>query len=323
MSSDEESIVEIPDEIGGEGDDNPIETIEEAPEETPQNNENKDSDDEESKKVVKPKRVIKNPQPKLNEQTLRTPKGLPAISGHFKRVKFRGRGFEEQDLNVLMKTYEYWCHRLIPKFPFDSCIARLEGLGTKKTTQVLLKRIRLGMEFEDEDKKIISDEEQEADTPTTEGFVDTFNNQFDQLLTGNNETERIKETTEEQLERMRQNKLRAEALRKQRLERMKSDEEANNEIPQEKQSSTSEVSDMNMETEITDEKNIRIRKRKIGIIESDDDMELAEDELNIPSDKSGDKTEQCEFFSNLIESNSVLEQESPEEPRGLKDSVNC
>lgn len=101
-----------------------------------ENIENQENAESETRKEVKPKRVVKNPQPKLNEQTLKGPKGLAAIESYFERVKFKGRGYEEQDLNILLKTYEYWCHRLFPKFPFDSCIARLEKLGTKRATQV-------------------------------------------------------------------------------------------------------------------------------------------------------------------------------------------
>ncbi|KAJ8976863.1 hypothetical protein NQ317_014258 [Molorchus minor] len=52
----------------------------------------------------------------------------------------RGRGQEEHDLNLLMKTYEYWCHRLIPKFSFDDCITRLETLGSKRATQTHIKK---------------------------------------------------------------------------------------------------------------------------------------------------------------------------------------
>lgn len=100
------------------------------------NDENQENGDEGTTKEVKPKRVVKNPQPKLNAQTLKEPRGLLAVESHFERVKFKGRGYEEKDLNTLLKTYEYWCHRLFPKFPFDNCIARLENLGTKRATQV-------------------------------------------------------------------------------------------------------------------------------------------------------------------------------------------
>lgn len=137
MSSGEESTSEITVEddleIIEEGAvEQPIETIENED----GNANNADDDDEDKKKTVKPKRVIKNPQPKLNEETLKGPRGLPAIEKHFERVAFKGRGYEEHDLNILMKTYEYWCHRLFPKFPFDSCLQRLEKLGTKRATQV-------------------------------------------------------------------------------------------------------------------------------------------------------------------------------------------
>lgn len=84
----------------------------------------------------KPKRVIKNPQPKLNAETLKGPRGIHTLPQVFEKVKFKGKGYEERDLNLLMKTYEYWCHRLFPKFSFDDCLARLEKLGTKKAVQV-------------------------------------------------------------------------------------------------------------------------------------------------------------------------------------------
>lgn len=84
----------------------------------------------------KPKRVIKNPQPKLNAETLKGPRGIHTLPQVFEKVKFKGKGFEEQDLNLLMKTYEYWCHRLFPKFSFDDCLAKIEKLGTKKAVQV-------------------------------------------------------------------------------------------------------------------------------------------------------------------------------------------
>lgn len=64
-------------------------------------------------------------------------RGLTAIENYFERVKLQGKGYEDNDLNVIMKTYEYWCHRLFPKFPFDTCIEKLETLGSKKATQVL------------------------------------------------------------------------------------------------------------------------------------------------------------------------------------------
>ncbi|KAJ8945214.1 hypothetical protein NQ314_009283 [Rhamnusium bicolor] len=61
------------------------ELIEEGTNENAPSPENAQNADDENKKVVKPKRVIKNPQPKLNEQTLKGPKGLAAIESYFEQ----------------------------------------------------------------------------------------------------------------------------------------------------------------------------------------------------------------------------------------------
>lgn len=102
----------------------------------PDEGEDDEKNDEEEKKVVKPKRIIQKPRLKFNAETLKGPRGIASLPSHFDRVKFKGRGYEEQDLNVVLKTYEYWCHRLFPKYRFDDCIAQIESLGSKKAVQV-------------------------------------------------------------------------------------------------------------------------------------------------------------------------------------------
>lgn len=98
---------------------------------------------------VKPKRVIRNPQPKFNEGTLRGQRGLLALSRISKRIKMKGRGHEKEDLSAIMRTYAYWCHRMFPKYPFGDCIEKLEKLGTKKGTVAYMQKIRSGL-VEDE-----------------------------------------------------------------------------------------------------------------------------------------------------------------------------
>ncbi|XP_030745949.1 TIMELESS-interacting protein [Sitophilus oryzae] len=183
---------------------------------------NRDGADEENTQriVVKPKRVVRNPQPKLNEETLKGLRGIAAIQSYFDRVKFKGKGYEDQDLNVIMKTYEYWCHRLFPKFPFDTCIERLEKLGTKRATQTHIKRIRYDLLIE-EDKPILDDSDEEHNV---DGFIDVrpeqinqqTNDSFDKLLVSSNRPQM--ELSEDQLERMRLNKEKAAELRRQRLQ---------------------------------------------------------------------------------------------------------
>lgn len=135
MSSDEGSIVEALEPVEGDFETEQVENSENVEVEAEEANDDQNQDGG-NKTLVKPKRIVKNPQPKLNEQTLRGPKGLTALQGYFEKVKFKGKGYEDQDLNIVMKTYEYWCHRMFPKYPFDASIARLEVLGGKKATQV-------------------------------------------------------------------------------------------------------------------------------------------------------------------------------------------
>lgn len=178
------------------------------------------------KKAVKPKSGVRKPQPKLNAETLKGPRGIAALESYFQHVKLKGRGYENEDLNAIMKTYEYWCHRLFPKFPFDTCIERLEKLGTKRPVLTHIKRIRYDLLFED--KPIIEDSDEE---PNVEGFVDIqpddINQQqnlaFDQLLgtSAPSPIDTSTELTEEQLERIRLNKERAERLKQERLQKIK------------------------------------------------------------------------------------------------------
>lgn len=113
------------------------ENLDESNEAIQTNQEENQDDDQEEKKDVKPKRVIKRPRAKLNAELLTGPKGLRTLEKCFERVQFKGKGNEEQDLNVLLKTYEYWCHRLFPKYPFKDCIDRVERLGSKGPIQVI------------------------------------------------------------------------------------------------------------------------------------------------------------------------------------------
>ncbi|CAH1164312.1 unnamed protein product [Phaedon cochleariae] len=306
MSSEDESICSVENEISivpdieGENADQPIENIE-VQEDNTETTENKNSDDEDKSEriVVKPKRVIKNPQPKFNEQTLKTPKGLPAIAGHFKRVKFKGKGHEEKDLNVLMKTYEYWCHRLFPKYPFDASIARLESLGTRRATVTQLKILRSGLDLE-EDKKLASDEE---GVPATDGFVDTFEDQFDQLLP-QTEVAKEPEVSEEQLERMRLNRIRAETLRKQRMVKAKITENPNsssangqNDISQYSQSIAPMMNDTNL---------------------TEDGQESGQNEETTANEMDVQESEEVDFDSLL----NIINEHDPKYSRNSKRSLN-
>lgn len=78
-------------------------------------NANDNSNDETSNAVpVQPKEVkmkIKKKMFRLNPERLKSDRGIIAIDGFFKDIKFRGKGYEKDDLDDIMKRFEHWAHR--------------------------------------------------------------------------------------------------------------------------------------------------------------------------------------------------------------------
>ncbi|XP_070541859.1 TIMELESS-interacting protein-like isoform X2 [Ptychodera flava] len=98
------------------------------------------------------RRVVRNPQPKLDAHRLTNgERGIAVIPVEFSKLKFKGKGHETADMKMMMQKYEHWAHRLFPKMPFDDVIERIEKLGNKKPVQVCMKKIRLDMPLTDED----------------------------------------------------------------------------------------------------------------------------------------------------------------------------
>ena len=63
-------------------------------------------------------------------------RGILALHAAFKDIKLKGKGYEKDNLDLVMKKLDHWAHRLFPKLPFDDCIERVEKLGSKKPVQV-------------------------------------------------------------------------------------------------------------------------------------------------------------------------------------------
>jgi len=217
------------------------------------NNENQE-DGEGNKKEPKVKKV-RNPQPKLNAERLRGPRGLSMLGDVFKNVKFKGRGHEEEDLGLLMKNYEYWCHRLFPKLPFDDCLERIERLGNKRIVQTYVSRIRLDLLFDEPNQLVENDE----DNDTDRNLESTQNNEFDALLPpvstqpGGTASGGL---TDDQLERIRINREKAQRLRQQLLIRNKEMAKMNNSVTNDRSSDAvsqnSNVSDVLQQVDFTE-----------------------------------------------------------------------
>ncbi|XP_034244756.1 TIMELESS-interacting protein [Thrips palmi] len=155
-------------ERGGEGDDKDDEDQEDK----------KDGDKKPEQKIVR----IKRPQPKLDAERLKGPRGLKELRKCMSDVKFRGKGHEAEDLQRIMARMEHWSHRLFPKFQFDDFIEKVEKLGTKKVVQNYVKRMRMGIldDDDDENRPPKSDDEEAVDNP--DPAANETMGEFDRLL---------------------------------------------------------------------------------------------------------------------------------------------
>ncbi|XP_045454888.1 protein PFC0760c [Melitaea cinxia] len=144
--------------------------FEERPRSDSDDNSEKEDEAEEDKRRVDPtatknKRIIKNPRFVLNPARLTGPRGIRVIPDHFKDFKFKGKGHEREDLDLVLKKLEHWAYRLYPKFQFEDCLKKIETLGKKRPVMVYLIKIRSDQYLSEETVEQIdtSDEEVERD----------------------------------------------------------------------------------------------------------------------------------------------------------------
>ncbi|XP_058593291.1 TIMELESS-interacting protein [Neofelis nebulosa] len=153
---------------------------------------------------VPPKRTVKRNIPRLDAQRLISERGLPALRHVFDKAKFKGKGYEAEDLKTLIRHMEHWAHRLFPKLQFEDFIDRVEYLGSKKEVQTCLKRIRLDLPILHEDF-INNDEVRENNVH------DVTATESDPFLTSSLESEKFasessRSLTEEEQQRIERNK---------------------------------------------------------------------------------------------------------------------
>jgi len=128
----------------------------EAEEERPAPVNSSDEEGEPDAKKVKTKsaakKVVKNPQAKLDDMRLCGQRGIPLLPKTFRDVKFKGKGHEAHDLDLYLSKMEHWAHRMFPKMVFDEVIERCDRLyKTKKLVKTTLIRMRNGDNLLDDD----------------------------------------------------------------------------------------------------------------------------------------------------------------------------
>lgn len=90
----------------------------------------------------KTKRVVLNPQPRLNESLLTSKKGIVQLIDMFKDMKYKGKGYEKEYLDKILFKIEHWAHRLFPKMKFEDFVERVENLGSRRAVKTFVKKIR-------------------------------------------------------------------------------------------------------------------------------------------------------------------------------------
>ncbi|XP_045540064.1 protein TIPIN homolog, partial [Papilio machaon] len=143
------------------------------------NSEKEDEAEEEKIRVdpssTKTKRTVKNPRFILNPARLTGPRGIQVIPEHFKDFKFKGKGHEKEDLDLVLKKLEHWAYRLYPKFEFADCLKKIETLGKKRPVMVHLQKIR-------SDQYITEETVVQKDSSDDEVPVEREEDEFDKLL---------------------------------------------------------------------------------------------------------------------------------------------
>lgn len=101
---------------------------------------------------------------RLNVERLKSDRGIHTLENYFKDMKYRGKGYEREDMDELMKRMEHWAHRLYPSYDFDDFISAVEKLGKKKELQAHMYRYRHNLlEPETSGNKKMNDDDDEAD----------------------------------------------------------------------------------------------------------------------------------------------------------------
>ncbi|XP_014245584.1 TIMELESS-interacting protein [Cimex lectularius] len=164
-------------------------------------------EEEESKRVQPKVRKVSRPRQKLDAPRLTGPRGLGAIMSAFENIKFKGKGYELDDLTNVLTRLQHWAHRLYPNFSFEDCIDKIEELGSKKPVFRAMESLRLGAA----DGSVVHHEDEEE--PASESIVE---DPFDKLLPTKIPPQPTT-LTEEQKARMLKNRLLAEERRMARI----------------------------------------------------------------------------------------------------------
>uniref|UniRef100_A0A0R3RIQ5 TIMELESS-interacting protein n=1 Tax=Elaeophora elaphi TaxID=1147741 RepID=A0A0R3RIQ5_9BILA len=183
---------------------------------------------------IRKQRLVKNP--KLRDIELCGPNGFLELKRSFDSYTPKNKN-PYDDLLAIMNRIEHWGHLLCPKMRFEDFVARVESLGDKRMVKTMLTKMRLDMPLTDDDFFANKENEQDiqlSDREENEQFTDSLINDtdlfalFDDSQPGPVASHQATSSSGlpasklslEQLQRIEQNKRRAQELRMQREKRM-------------------------------------------------------------------------------------------------------
>ncbi|XP_075247832.1 uncharacterized protein LOC142340938 [Convolutriloba macropyga] len=94
--------------------------------------------------AVKKKRVIRKRQTLNAKLMIDKDRGLLALNRSCRKIKFKGKGYEEQDLEALLWSVEHWAHSLCPQMKFADFLEQSERLGKKQEVKNFMRSVRSG-----------------------------------------------------------------------------------------------------------------------------------------------------------------------------------
>ncbi|KAI5388198.1 uncharacterized protein LOC127105546 [Lathyrus oleraceus] len=92
--------------------------------------------------IEKPKKIPRT-RPKLTPELLLSDDGLGYVLRYFPRsFKYHGRGHEVRDLGNLIELYSEWHSRLLPYYPFNQFVHKVEQVAATRRVKTSLRELR-------------------------------------------------------------------------------------------------------------------------------------------------------------------------------------
>ncbi|XP_028399152.1 TIMELESS-interacting protein-like [Dendronephthya gigantea] len=235
-------------------------------------NQNIDGDPTQENDGKKKKKRAFKPRVNLNDERLCSKNGIQALKHLCSEENFKGKGHEVSDLNKLLCRFEHWAQCLMPRWPFNNVVQKCELLGSKSKVKNELKRIRQSEE------EVIRGEPDEEGNEETEGQAETIDEERPTEAMTQPDTVQDEappaELTEEQREKIRQNRLLAFERREAKRRRLEEESQRESQIE-----GLTEAEEAMLQEDFSEELNSVEPESSLSTYENAEEDQILEDEL--------------------------------------------